>query len=132
MILLFQIYYYRWTHPVHPAALILPRAPPNPSDPYSTADEHSPLLRDQPPNSSPSDRTVENLAHETLARRTLHYALLFGFVIATGVAAWAVNHMVHPKDGTEPIPPREDEVIEWRSQLLGYTSAILFRKFVAF
>lgn len=128
MILLCQIYYYRWTHPVHPASLILPRAPPNPTDPHSTADEHSPLLRNQPPNSSASAKTIEDAAHDPFSRRALRYALLFGFVFATGIVAWAINRAVHPKDGSEPVPPREDEVIEWRSQLLGYTSAVLFRE----
>jgi hypothetical protein len=128
IILLVQIYYYRWTHPVHPASLILPRAPPNPADPNSTADEHSPLLRNQAPNNSASVKTVERDAHDTLGRRTLRYALLFGFVFATGVAAWGINRLVHPKSGMEPIPPREDEVIEWRSQLLGYASAICYRE----
>ncbi|KAG8743342.1 hypothetical protein FRC10_012221 [Ceratobasidium sp. 414] len=125
-ILLFQIYYYRWTHPVHPASLIIPRAPPNPADPNSTADEHSPLLRDQPPNNSASCKTVERDAHDTLARRTLRYALLFGFVIGTGVVAWGINRLVHPKDGTGRVPPGEHEIIEWKSQLLGYASAICF------
>ncbi|QRV77695.1 PQ-loop repeat-containing protein 1 [Ceratobasidium sp. AG-Ba] len=126
IILLCQIYYYRWTHPVHPASLILPRAPPNPADPESTPDEHSPLLRDRPPNTSASVKTIEEYAHETLARRILHYVLLFGFVIGTGVAAWAINRWIRPHDGTEPVPPREDEVIEWKSQLLGYASAICY------
>ncbi|CAE6415946.1 unnamed protein product [Rhizoctonia solani] len=126
VILLFQIYYYRWTHPVHPAALFLPRPPPNPNDIDSRADEHSPLLRDQPPNTSASARTVENDTHDTIPRRALRYALLFGFIIGTGVAAWAINRLVHPRNGSEPVPPREDEVIEWRSQALGYVSAILY------
>ncbi|KAG8744918.1 hypothetical protein FRC12_014711, partial [Ceratobasidium sp. 428] len=125
-ILLFQIYYYRWTHPVHPASLILPRPPPNRADPHTTADEHSPLLRDQAPNNSASVKTVERDAHDTLARRTLRYVLLFGFVIGTGIAAWAINRAMHPKNGVEPLPPREDEIIEWRSQLLGYASAVCF------
>ncbi|CAE6465902.1 unnamed protein product [Rhizoctonia solani] len=126
IILLFQIYYYRWTHPVHPAALFLPRPPPNPNDIDSRPDEHSPLLRDQPPNNSASAQTVDNNVHDTFSRRALRYALLFGFVIGTGVVAWAINRLVHPRDGSEPIPPREDEVLEWRSQVLGYASAILY------
>ncbi|CUA68785.1 putative vacuolar amino acid transporter YPQ1 [Rhizoctonia solani] len=126
IILLFQIYYYRWTHPVHPAALFLPRPPPHVNDPNSTADEHSPLLRDQPANNSASVQTVENNAHDTFSRRALRYALLFGFVIGTGVVAWAINRFAHSKNGSEPLPPRDDEVLEWRSQLLGYASAILY------
>ncbi|CAE6458497.1 unnamed protein product [Rhizoctonia solani] len=126
VILLFQIYYYRWTHPVHPASLFLPRPPPPPNDPNSRADEHSPLLRDQPSNNSASARTVEDYAHDTFTRRAWRYALLFSFVIGTGVAAWAINRLAHSKHGSEPVPPREDEVIEWRSQALGYASAILY------
>ncbi|KAG9089670.1 hypothetical protein FS749_001153 [Ceratobasidium sp. UAMH 11750] len=126
LILLFQIYYYRWTHPVHPASLMLPRAPPNRADPNSRADEHSPLLRDQPPNNPASVKTVEHDAHDTLVRRTVRYVLLFGFVIGTGVAAWGINRLVHPRDGPGSVPPREREVIEWKSQLLGYASAICF------
>ncbi|CAE7115405.1 unnamed protein product [Rhizoctonia solani] len=126
VILLFQIYYYRWTHPVHPAALFLPRPPPPINDPNSRADEHSPLLRNQPPNSSASAQTVENNVHDTFARRALRYALLFGFVIGTGVVAWAINRLVHARRGSEPVPPRDDEVVEWRSQVLGYASAILY------
>ena len=126
IILLVQIYYYRWTHPVHPASLILPRAPPNPIDPHSRPDEHSPLLRDQAPNTSASAKTVEDEAHDTPTRKAVRYALLYAFVIGTGVAAWGINRIVHPKNGAEPIPPREDEVIEWKSQLMGYASAILY------
>ncbi|CAE6533103.1 unnamed protein product [Rhizoctonia solani] len=126
VILLFQIYYYRWTHPVHPAALFLPRPPPSINDPNSTTDEHSPLLRDQPPSNSASVQTVENNAHDTLSRRALRYALLYGFVIGTGVAAWAINRFMHSRHGSKPVPPREDEVVEWRSQVLGYASAILY------
>ncbi|KAG9096498.1 hypothetical protein FRC06_008605, partial [Ceratobasidium sp. 370] len=126
LILLFQIYYYRWTHPVHPASLIIPRPPPNPADPNSTADEHSPLLRNQPPNNLASAKTVERDAHDTLVRRTLRYVLLFGFVIGTGVAAWGINRLVRSKDGPGSVPPSEHEIIEWKSQLLGYASAICF------
>ncbi|CAE6448472.1 hypothetical protein ACGC1H_005545 [Rhizoctonia solani] len=125
VILLLQIYYYRWTHPVHPASLFLPRPPPPINDPNSRADEHSPLLRDQPANNSASAQTVENNVHDTFSQRALRYALLFGFVIGTGVAAWGINHLMHP-GGSEPMPPREDEVVEWRSQVLGYASAILY------
>lgn len=93
-------------------------------------DEHSPLLRDQAPNTSASAKTIEDAAHDSFLRKALRYALLFGFVFATGIVAWAVNRAIHPKNGSEPVPPREDEVIEWRSQLLGYASAILFREFI--
>lgn len=44
------------------------------------------------------------------------------FVLATGVAAWAIDQQLHREQLRAP--PKE--VFEWHSQLLGWISAVLY------
>ena len=55
-------------------------------------------------------------------RQALKYAAAIAFVCITGVLAWAISEQV--KDGSEP--SERKEVLEWKSQLLGWLSAVLF------
>ncbi len=59
-----------------------------------------------------------------MSKDTLKFASALLFVFAVGVAAWAVDRHVH-RDSPRSKP---EEVIEWRSQVLGWISAALFRK----
>ena len=47
------------------------------------------------------------------------------FIFGVGVIAWAVARYI--RRGTPPSDPKE-EVVEWRSQILGWISAALFRE----
>jgi len=52
----------------------------------------------------------------------LRYLLALIFVIATGVIAWLISQ----DEDSEPDPRRERDAIEWKSQVLGWTSAFLY------
>ncbi|EIW59688.1 PQ-loop-domain-containing protein [Trametes versicolor FP-101664 SS1] len=110
VILLTQIYYYRWKKARRTARLLL-------SDEPETAalyGEASPLL--------PGGTGSEVPARRSMSKDTLKFASALLFVFAVGVAAWAVDKHVH-RDSPRSKP---EEVIEWRSQVLGWISAALF------
>jgi len=52
----------------------------------------------------------------------LKYAAAIIFVFATGVTAWAINEFVYQGDEQ----PKREETLEWRSQVIGWTSAALY------
>jgi uncharacterized protein with PQ loop repeat len=110
LILLFQIFYYRWKNPAT-------RSAPGPSDLGSgSASENAPLL----PNGPPVEFVEEP---KSTLKEVLKYALTLGFVCAAGVVAWAVSEQVKDSDAGKDEP---EQVLEWRSQVLGWLSAILF------
>lgn len=82
-------------------------------------DEASPLL--------PGDGHSEGLPKIKDARReTLKFVTSMLFVFGVGVAAWAVDRHLHKEvPRSKPV-----EVVEWRSQVLGWISAALFRECV--
>ncbi|KAH9932682.1 PQ-loop-domain-containing protein [Epithele typhae] len=102
--LLAQIYYYRRKRARRGAPLLVAE------DPRLSMlyDESSPLLA--------GDGTAE----EPPSRPS--FAAALGFVFAVGVLAWAVDRELH-RDSPRSKP---DEVVEWRSQVLGWISAALF------
>ena len=103
-LLLFQIYYYRWKNP-HADEVI--RQPTGPI-------EDTPLL------GNPGEPNIKN--------EVLRYSLCLVFVFAAGVMAWAIDSKIHG-----PSPPSEPEgIVEWRSQVLGWISAMLFCTLSAF
>ena len=58
-----------------------------------------------------------------MENEVLRYTLCLVFVFAVGVMAWAIDSKIRG-----PRPPSEPEtVVEWRSQVLGWISAVLFR-----
>ncbi|KAF8503225.1 PQ loop repeat-domain-containing protein [Hysterangium stoloniferum] len=104
--LLFQIFYYRKIHHVSPAedmATVLP-----------TETETAPLL--------PKD-TPESPLYTRVLRQLLPYVLGTCFVLTIGGISYCVNthEWGHPRDPA----PRED-VFEWKSQLFGWISAVLY------
>ena len=54
------------------------------------------------------------------------YAGAIFFVCITGIAAWFVDERIH-RNAPRSNP---DEVIEWKGQVLGWISAVLFRECV--
>jgi len=103
--LLFQIYYYRWKNPELSEY----------GEPLA-ATEHTPLIHeDQTRPASVEKRT-------SLGESFIRYSTALLFVFATGVAAWALDQRIHRgEDRSGP-----DEVFEWKSQVLGWSSAVLF------
>jgi len=99
--LLFQIYYYQW------------KTSHISDNGHCAPTEDTPLIREDVP-------PVEK--RPSLCREFIKYATALLFVFATGITAWALDQRVHG-DGAGAKP---DEVFEWKSQLLGWTSAILF------
>lgn len=57
-----------------------------------------------------------------MRRKILQYSAAITFICAAGVVAWAISEKMD--DGSEPSDRKE--VLEWKSQLLGWLSAILF------
>ena len=112
--LLVQIFYYRRTHPVR---LISTAAPA-----VVVSDENGemePLLTERASHSEKKGRTSY--------RAALLYACALTFVVATGVIAWLLSRSQNESD--EPPASTPKDVIEWRSQALGWASALLYRKF---
>ncbi|TCD65269.1 hypothetical protein EIP91_002934 [Steccherinum ochraceum] len=111
LILLWQIYYYRWKASKRSVSPLVSdvSVPPGP------ASENTPLL--------PTENVTDN-AHKrpSLLSQFIRYSAAVLFVLMTGVAAWAVDQHIHRGEPrTQP-----EEVVEWRSQLLGWISAVMF------
>ncbi|KAI0775542.1 PQ-loop-domain-containing protein [Trametes elegans] len=109
-ILLIQIYYYRWKRARRSATLLLSDEPAE----SALYDEASPLL--------PGEGRAEIPTKKSMSKETLKFASALLFVFGVGVVAWAVDRHVH-RDSPRSKP---EEVIEWRSQVLGWISAALF------
>ena len=45
-------------------------------------------------------------------------------LVGAGIVAWAISQKVQGVGGNEE--PRPEEVVEWKSQLMGYCSAVLY------
>ena len=91
------------------------------SVPAGTASEYTPLLA---ANDSASDQPKR----PSLAVQFIKYLATVLFVLMTGVVAWAIDQHLHKgQPRTAPV-----EVVEWRSQLLGWTSAVMFRAYAWF
>lgn len=111
-ILLTQIYYYRHTHPVH-----LETSTPTVTVSNENGEE-SPLLA-----SEVSGRRKPSV-HPSYAAATLRYLLAMAFVISTGIIAWLASQ----RGVYQEVPKKAKDVIEWKSQVMGWTSALLYRK----
>lgn len=108
-VLLIQIYYYRWvnTDTLAPLEVQVQGA--------GDAGEATPLL------------TANNDAQETekehqLKRHVLEYVGMIHCLVVAGIVAWAISEKVRGIDDE----PRPEEIVEWKSQLMGYASAIMY------
>ncbi|KAI0670993.1 PQ-loop-domain-containing protein [Trametes maxima] len=108
VILLFQIYYYRWKSARRSERQLLV----DESEESTVYDEETPLLAGG----------AEAPTKKSMSKETLKFVTALLFVFAVGVAAWAVDRHLH-RDNPRQKP---EEVIEWRSQCLGWISAALF------
>ena len=73
--------------------------------------------------------TSSNDAQETEKERSLkrHVLEYIGWIlclVVAGIVAWAVSKKVQGIDSE----PRPEEIVEWKSQLMGYASAMLYCK----
>jgi solute carrier family 66 (lysosomal lysine-arginine transporter), member 1 len=111
--LLIQIYYYRWRHS---SALALSPLIPEADVPGDLPSEETPLISEARQPREKSERSI--------TAQCLIYGSALIFVLATGVMAWAIDERMHKGQ------PREtpEEVSDWRSQVLGWISAILYRE----
>ncbi|EPT05086.1 hypothetical protein FOMPIDRAFT_1027321 [Fomitopsis schrenkii] len=109
-ILLSQIYYYRWIN--NTSSKTLPQSPIE----SATEDlEQRPLLAQ---NSDAAEGRVKHSVYRDFTK----YAAALAFVFVVGIAAWAMDEHIHRGQA----PPKRDEVVEWRSQALGWISAAMF------
>ena len=106
-----QIYYYRWSN-LHRASTSLLVA--EDAVPGHMPSEETPLI------ASGTDGR-RNAKRAALIQATKYGGALI-FVLATGVAAWAIDQQLHREQLRAP----SKEVFEWRSQLLGWISAVLY------
>ena len=60
----------------------------------------------------------------SLKRHVLEYIGMILCLVVAGIVAWAVSKKVQGIDEE----PRPEEIVEWKSQLMGYASAILYCK----
>jgi len=116
--LLFQIYYYR---AFYSSEANSPSIPPS---------ERSPLLNDTEASSSPPPATSSK--KRLYYRQILKMTMLWMFVIAFGIGAFLYdrNRATHsspqyPGDSPEN-ENKGESVFEWKSQVLGWLSAILY------
>jgi hypothetical protein len=72
------------------------------------------------------DTPLAEKATASLKKELFAYAGAIVFIVLAGVASWAVSeHMQLQKDDPGSGP---SEVIEWRSQVMGWISALLYRE----
>ena len=89
--------------------------------------EEAPLLGARLPETTGRKEPRQD-THSYL-KATLQYTALFAFVITTGIVAWLVSRHEETRSPEDP-SHRPTDVIEWRSQAIGWTSACLYRKFM--
>ncbi|KAL5482435.1 RTC2 [Sanghuangporus weigelae] len=133
--LLGQIYYYRWKRNrlVHRISSPIP----TPQVILQTENgEQAPLLGSRSPSSvssrkapGPGDSEAQTNETDGFWKAALRYALAMLFVIGVGMAAWFVGRRHHQGEGADPGSEeggREKDVVEWKSQVIGWTSAVLY------
>ncbi|KAI0297719.1 PQ-loop-domain-containing protein [Russula brevipes] len=106
-VLLIQIYYYRWLNTGTLARRVV----------YGVGDaeEATPLL-------TSSNHVQEPEKERSLKRHVLEYVGMIHCLIVAGIVAWAISKRVQGVDDE----PRSGEIVEWKSQLMGYASAMLY------
>jgi hypothetical protein len=105
-----QIYYYRW---VNTGTLSRPEVCPD-----GDIEEATPLL-------TSSNDGQESEKERSLKRHVLEYVGMVLCLIVAGAVAWTINEKVQGVNDGEPWP---EEILEWKSQLMGYASAMLYSK----
>lgn len=118
VILLFQIYYYRHKYP---------GGVPRPLRNTPVAIVQNENGEDQPLLGGSEGHEKER--RENWAGAILKYFSALAFVCAVGALAW---YMTEGADGGLEDDMKDKDVIEWRSQVIGWLSAVLYREFHSF
>ncbi|KAF8133783.1 PQ-loop-domain-containing protein [Boletus edulis] len=106
--LLLQVYYYRWRERYRGTLLRAEEDSPT---------EQSCLLGDNALVHGSESRST------SVIRVFTQYAAAVAFVMSTGVVAYLISGRIQHEDGSG-LPP--DTPLEWRIQVLGWTSALLY------
>ncbi|KAH9983338.1 PQ-loop-domain-containing protein, partial [Russula compacta] len=106
-VLLIQIYYYRWMN----TGTLLRREVQGVGD----AGEATPLL-------TSNNDVQDSEKKRSLKRHVLEYVGMIHCLVVAGIVAWVINKKVQGVDDE----PRPEEIVEWKSQVMGYASAILY------
>jgi hypothetical protein len=70
-----------------------------------------------------SGNDVEETEKErSLKRHVLEYVGIIHCLVVAGIVAWAISKKVQGIDDEE----RPEEIVEWKSQMMGYASAMLY------
>ena len=80
-------------------------------------EEATPLL-------TSSNYGKETKKERSLKRHVLEYIGMIHCLVVAGIVAWAVSKKVQGVDAGR----RPEEIVEWKSQLMGYASAMLYGK----
>ncbi|KAI0345998.1 PQ-loop-domain-containing protein [Trametopsis cervina] len=113
IILLVQIYYYRWSKE---RQITAPPLVPGVEVPASVPSEETPLI-----DAVQGSREEGKTSRSMLSQFALYGGAL-AFVLGTGALSWAVDQYIHKGQPREP--PKE--VFEWKSSMLGWISAALY------
>jgi uncharacterized protein with PQ loop repeat len=146
IILLCQVFYYRWLNHYrtkHRQKLSLLSSPNlNPSSiQYQgfSSDERSPLLTPSSEISAPysiastnstSNANTQPEVEESTRAVVLKYTLALVFVCVTGVLGWYVSDMINKDGGGGDRHHGKSKTPEWIIQTLGWASAVAYRKSV--
>ena len=86
-------------------------------DHVGDVEEATPLL-------TSSDYGKETEKERSLKRHVLEYIGMILCLVVAGIVAWAVSKKVQGGEAGR----RPEEIVEWKSQLMGYASAMLYGK----
>jgi len=106
-ILLIQIYYYRW--------LNMGTLARREVEGVGSGGESTPLL-------SSGNDVEETEKERSLKRHVLEYVGIIHCLVVAGIVAWAISKKVQGIDDEG----RAEEIVEWKSQMMGYASAMLY------
>lgn len=112
IILLFQIYFYRWARTKHVEPKLI--------TPEHDTEETSLLV-------APLVNNTDKTDCQRLLKIFAQYSAAILFVFASGVISWWISTRSQAEDGV-PQSPSEPEISEWKIQLIGWASAILYCK----
>lgn len=137
--MLYQIYYYRYFY----EAQRRDEASQNANNDINGANttnineestrEETPLLNGQTQERKERKTTARRLLNALSSSGFIRYLLALTFVFSTGIVAWLVSRVIQGNSngsGNDNEDGRPKDVIEWKSQVIGWTSAVLYRKFL--
>ena len=137
--MLYQIYYYRYFY----EAQRRDEASQNANNDINSANttnineestrEETPLLNGQTQERKERKTTARRLLNALSSSGFIRYLLALTFVFSTGIVAWLVSRVIQGNSngsGNDNEDGRPKDVIEWKSQVIGWTSAVLYRKFL--